>query len=504
MRAILSPIVVLVLVFFARPVRAQTGPCSATLVQIATHTNSSNVICTVPQLYGPIGLVFNEFTGPVINSEIEEGGSNFAFSKQDILTSLNSNIASQIALIPFVSPSAGITFVFNPSLGIFKMSEDSFGPIFGDRADTIGRYSVSFGLAYQRSDFNSLDGVNLHDFPTVQIQDRAGGSGGVSSCQLGTNDLGIQCAFVRDYMKATNRIDLHIRQLTSFATIGLTKWLDLSVAVPVLNVDMSATSDAHIVSNSPGFGGPLFLSRTWFLHFDPKTQLTGCSTPSQPSCLIESFSNAQHASGLGDITVRAKGKIWSSKKSGVAVGMDVRVPTGDEKNFLGAGAMGLKPFATWSRGGRVSPHATVGYQWNGESILGGDIAAGTKAKLPNDFLYNFGVEVALRKRLTTTFEIMGQRIFDGNSVKLGQINAPGACVNAQSCSSALPPVPETTIIPSKASYEIDNAAIGARFRPFGNFLLTASVQLKLDNGGLRSEAVPLVSATYTFPQRPSE
>lgn len=493
MRTILSLIVALVLIFFARPARAQTVLCPG---DQAKRTNSRNVICTVPQLYSPIGLIINEVTGPVTNTETEAGPGTFAFSKQDILTSLNSSIASQIALLPFVSPASGITYTFDKSLKIYTESTDSFGPLFGERADTIGKYHFSLGLAYQRSDFNSLDGVNLHDFPAVQLQDRIGGFG---PCQLGTNDLGTRCSFVRDYIKATNRIDLHIRQLTSFATIGLTKWLDLSVVAPVLQVEMSAIADAHIVPNSAI--APL-LSRTWFVHWDPKTLTPGCRGPFNPSCLIDSFSNAQHASGLGDITLRAKGKIWSGEHSGVALGIDIRVPTGDEKNFLGAGAMGLKPFAVWSRGGRVSPHVNIGYQWNGESILGGDIdiAAGTntKAKLPNDFLYNFGVEMALRKHLTTTFEIMGQRIFDGNRVKLGQILAPGACADQQTCSSALPPLPETTIISSKDSYGTNNAAIGARFRPFGKFLLTASVQLKLDNGGLRSEAIPLVSATYTF------
>ena len=365
MRTIPILIVALVLIFFARPARAQATVAAPHYWATKLRINFSNVMCTVPQLYSPNGLIINERTGPVTNSEIEEGPGVFAFSKQDILTSLNSSIASQIALLPFVSPASGITFTFDKSLGVYTESTDSFGPLFGERADTIGRYRFSLGLAYQRSDFNSLDGVNLHDFPTVQVQDRVGGSG---PCLLGTNDLGSRCSFVRDYIKSTNRIDLHIRQLTSFATIGLTKWLDLSVAVPVLQVEMSAIADAHIVSNSAGFAAP-FLSRTWFVHWDPKGLTRRCPVPTDPSCLTDSFSNAQHASGLGDITVRAKGKIWSGERSGVALGIDIRVPTGDEKNFLGAGAMGLKPFAAWSRGGRVSPYVNVGYQWNGDSIL---------------------------------------------------------------------------------------------------------------------------------------
>jgi hypothetical protein len=106
MRTIVSLIVVLVLIFFARPARAQADRCIATdSGQQNLRINFSNVMCTVPQLYSPSGLVINEVTGPVTNNETQEGGVT-AFSKQDILTSLNSSIASQIARLPFVAPAS--------------------------------------------------------------------------------------------------------------------------------------------------------------------------------------------------------------------------------------------------------------------------------------------------------------------------------------------------------------------------------------------------------------
>src|SRR6478736_926041 len=123
MRTILSFVVVLILVFFARPARAQAVLCPGNQ---PTRTKSKNVICTVPQLSSPVGLIFNEVTGPVTNSEIEEGPGTFAFSKQDILTSLNSSIASQIALLPCVAPASGITYTFDESLGVYTESTNSF------------------------------------------------------------------------------------------------------------------------------------------------------------------------------------------------------------------------------------------------------------------------------------------------------------------------------------------------------------------------------------------
>ena len=55
------------------------------------------------------------------------------------------------------------------------------------------------------------------------------------------------------------------------------------------------------------------------------------------------------------------------------LGLDLRVPTGDEENLLGAGAPGVKPFMAWSASyDTFSPHFNFGYLWNGSSILAGD------------------------------------------------------------------------------------------------------------------------------------
>jgi len=54
----------------------------------------------------------------------------------------------------------------------------------------------------------------------------------------------------------------------------------------------------------------------------------------------------------------------------------MRVPSGDEKNFLGTGAIGLRPFLIWSQGGKISPHLNLGYEWSGKSLLASDASTG--------------------------------------------------------------------------------------------------------------------------------
>jgi hypothetical protein len=263
---------------------------------------------------------------------------------------------------------------------------------------------------------------------------------------------------------------------------------------------MEASTDSTIVPNSrdPGFLEFLLSPNTKANGTCLQTSVT-LAQPAGTYCGEARFSNAQHSSGVGDLTVRVKGVLKSWEHSGLAAGLDVRVPTGDEANFLGTGAIGIRPFLVWSYGGRLSPHANLGFQWNGESLLAGDFTSGTKERLPGQVLYSVGLEAGVTRRLTATVDLIGQTVINGARVHLVTALGPGLCDQVFSCSNPGPPVQETAVEGYKGTYATNNASLGLRFRPFGKFLISASAQLKLDNGGLRSKVIPLVSATYTIP-----
>ena len=124
--------------------------------------------------------------------------------------------------------------------------------------------------------------------------------------------------------------------------------------------------------------------------------------------------------GIGDVVLRGKYTIYNGERWAVAAGTDVRLPTGDALNFLGSGATGVKPFGVVSYKARISPHAEVGYEWNGDSKLAGTnivpaatgVTAANTGKLPNRFVYIVGADVRVVKRLTAAFDIYGQRLFN--------------------------------------------------------------------------------------------
>jgi Putative MetA-pathway of phenol degradation len=467
---------------------AGSGACVTPYMgQSFVGLGTNKVACTLPQLYGADGLTFppGGIQGPIDQSpNIGNQFGGAQVQQNRVSTSLNSNIAGQIALLPFVAPASGITFTFDKSLGIYAESQDSFGPIFSERASTIGRNRLAVGFSYQYLDFNSLDGINLRSFPTAFIQTQQAPS---PNCPV--NAFNPQCLESHDYITATNRIDLRVQQLVSFLTFGLTRRLDVSVAIPVTFVQLSATANATIQENSGFLGSTVF---------------AGCNGISEDCGLQNTFSNARHAAGLGDVTLRFKGMIRRWERAGLAAGIDVRFPTGDAINLLGTGAFGIKPFVVWSYAGRLSPHVNLGYAWNGKSILGADVTAEPQAKgsLPGEFFYSIGVEGAVIKRLSVTLDLIGQRVFNGPVDNLRQVMAPSPCfsiaVDSQGDQCGAVGAQVTTISPGTGSYGINNGNVGLRVRPFGKLLVTASVLLKLDNGGLRSEAIPLASATYTF------
>lgn len=485
-------------IFGPRTLHAQI-PC------LGIHSGSfgldDHVSCTIPQLYGPQGLIFlpgnfGGFVPPMLTMNPAAQGSFQQPSQTNFLLSVNQTIANQIASFPLVTPASGISLIYDQKVGVFVASTDSFGPIFSERASTIGIHRIGLGFSYQYMNFDSLDGVSLHRFPTLLVHV---GNDPVSNqpCNAITN-AGSCSRDAHDFVTASNRIDLHLRQYTAFATFGLTRRVDVSVAVPVLNMTMEAAADSNIVPNSSAPG---------LLSFNSSAPNATCLQTSSSSinsmyCSRALFSNLQRASGVGDVTVRIKGIVKSWERAGIVAGFEVRVPTGSERDFLGTGAYGIRSFWVWSYRGRISPHANLGYQWNGKSLLAGPIVAGnpndkTQHNLPSQAFYSLGLEGAVTRRLTATVDLVGQTVINGARVRIAQELAPGLC-DSSSCANPSPPLQEATIESYKATYAVNNAALGLRYLPFGKLLVSANVLLKLDNGGLRAKAIPMLSATYSF------
>ena len=167
------------------------------------------------ELYGPNGLIVDSLA---VLPGGESHSAHFNSDFQSNFVQFGTAIASRLVSVPLPSPASGFTYEFDPSLGVFSRTTDSFGPILSERADTIGRGRVSFGFAYQRFAFDTIEDLNLHNVPAVFTHDGFNLRGGRD-----------------DVVTTENAIHARINQTTAFLTYGVTDSIDVSIGVPIIN-----------------------------------------------------------------------------------------------------------------------------------------------------------------------------------------------------------------------------------------------------------------------------
>jgi len=435
---------------------------SGSLTFAQTVGECSGLRCLMYGLYGSSGLRLPSFTH----------GADFTSAFSTEFGAINTALANQLTSLPIPSPASGITYTLTAQ-GTLSRSVQSLGPIFTERSETIGKNRLNLGFAYQHFSFDSVDGLELNNLPAVfEHQDVSGDN-----------------LFENDVITTTNSIDLTVDQSIFFVSYGLTNWMDVSVALPIVRTELSVVSNAVI-------------QRIGSIVDDPDTHEFDPSTSSQ------SFSDSGTATGLGDIILRVKARPTSWENGGVALGMDVLFPTGDEDDLLGSGAYAVRPFAAASlRYKQVTPHFNIGYQWTGDSILADNAFSQTdpltgvttlffpdeKLDLPNRLTYGGGTDIGLSPNFTFAIDLLGQVIFDGVAVE------PVQFVANQVPGSPLSGAVFPNIQFVEKTLHIFDLAAGFKFNPVANLLFTFNALIKLNDAGLRDNFTPLVGVEYSFP-----
>lgn len=433
---------VISLFVYAAPAHAQ-DPYNVTV-------NVSELSRIFTELYGPNGLVVNS-SAALAGGVSHSAHFNSAFESE--FSQFGTALTSQIVSLPLPAPASGFTYRFDPGLGVFIRSTSTFGPILAERADTIGARRVSIGFAYQRLAFDTIENLDLQSIPAVFTHDNAELRGGRE-----------------DVITTVNSIDSVVTRSAAFVSYGVTDTLDVSIAVPFVSTDIVVTSDATVQR----IGTTV-----------PEIHFFRAVDDSIGDRRV--FSASGHASGLGDITVRLKQSVKRSQENGVALGVDLRLPTGDERNLLGTGAAAVQPFVAWSGTyGTFSPHINLGYQWNGSSVLGGDLESGVAGDLPDVAVYAFGAVVAVHPRVTAAVDVLGRYIIDSPRIRLDEFHALDG-------HSVFPNIAFDT-----GSIHELSSAVGLKINLAGRLLLNTNLLVRLNSQGLRDKISPLVGIEYTF------
>lgn len=504
-------VVLLVLVFsLARSGKAQSSAPYlyqvvpyATVQQTGTFagTVANKSGCTASGCTGTNGFVPANFTPQnTLNSTLGLAGS------------LDGGIATALSVLPLASPASGVITKTDPTTGAELPASSTLGPIFTERAETIGRHKFYIGFSNQTFHFTSFNGNSLR---SLQLLDPGGETTAIAPSSAESYTLGA---------------DVRISQNVAFLTYGVTSRVDVSVGLPVVHAAVSANGTNLEIYAGNGFGQNGSLC--WCVG-----TLTPGSAPGTPAHPRGAGLSQQQLTfdqlgktGFGDLLLRAKGTVLERQNVAFALGADVRLPTGDERNFLGTGAVAVKPFAAlslytkpWSNGIVFSPHLNVGWQIAGQSILGGQInatvtpvtvnsslgAAGitteyappftaTKDYLPDVFSWAVGSEVAFGKHNTVVIDFLGNEIgwihgipqlttktMTGPQPESG--TAKATSVTLSGLTSA-----------GRQSFGQYSGAFGYKARVVASLVATVNVLVRFDSNGLTARYAPLFGLSYTF------
>jgi hypothetical protein len=354
------------------------------------------------------------------------------------LSSFNSGLAAELSNLPSTSPASSLRFAFDPNIGAYVPLPQSLGPILSERAETLGKDKLYFAITHQRFQFDQQDDLDLRNFRVTVPVNLPAGSLGPSPIQA--------------IAEAAVSVNLVVNQTTAHFTYGVTRWLDVSYAMPFL---------------------------TSSLRFQTGLNIT---LPQLNLALTKSAQGS--SSGFGDGIARAKAKFYDRGGLALALATEVRLPIGDEFNLHGAGAFGVKPFLIVNYTNRaISPHLNAGFQWNGKSYLASPSST-SKQKLPSQAFYSAGVDVRASKRMTVAFEVLDQIVF----------NAPGLSLREQTVGTQTFRFVDFL---NRTRHEV-NGAGGLKVQITRDLVLTGNMLVRLNTAGLRTRVVPLIGLSYLF------
>lgn len=380
---------------------------------------------------------------------------------QATLRQINRGVASQISTFPLGSSAASFTYEFDPSLGVYNRSTESFGPIFGERAITAGKGKFSFGVNFLDATYDKFEGLDLQGGNDIQLylvhQDPA-------------MDGRLTPWFEGDIIRADLTLDLEQQTTALFANYGITDRLDVGVAIPFQHLRLDARIDAtieHLATDPDPFT----------LHQFPNGQ-------GDHSSFYESGS----ATGVGDIVVRSKWNFLKASSAGMAATLDLRLPTGNADDLLGSGATQLKLGLVAAKfSGRFAPRAGAGYTFSsgGADFLG---------DLPNELNYSAGFDAVLHRRVTLTADFLGRTLFDAERLVLVQQDFQFD----QRTDPTVRDVERLTPGSAVSNLNLFLVSAGLKVNPFGRLLLVGNVLFGVGDDGLQDKVTPAVGLEYSF------
>jgi outer membrane putative beta-barrel porin/alpha-amylase len=321
--------------------------------------------------------------------------------------------------VPLASSSSGFLYRLNPTLGTMERATQSFGSFFVERALTIGAQHASFGMSFFTTGFDRLGDLQLRDGRAITTANQ-----------------------FRDEVSPfdTEALTLRIRSSTAtlFGSYGVTDSLEVGAALPLIRL----TLDGERLNVYRG---------------DP---------------FLQASANAS-ATGIGDVALRAKYTVARSSSGAFAAAAEMRLPTGDEENLLGAGAAAFRFLGIGSvESGRLTLHG------NGGIVIGG---------VSDELNFSGAGAFAVHPRVTVSGELLIRRVTELHDLRLVSEAHP-----------TFVGVDTLRLVQGDSAATLANAVAGFKWNVNGTFVLGGHLAFPLVRHGLTATVTPTLALEYAF------
>lgn len=429
--------------------------------------------------------------------------------------SLGSAIAQAVTQqVPLASVSPTFSYRYNETLRLYEPSSTVSGPLFSERALTLGGGRLNLGVAYSYIDFDDLNGNSLNNLQ---------GSSFLTSINPGRaipvpsfpGLLPGETAFIApiEFVELRTRLKLQAHIVTTALRYGISDVWDVSPTMPIIHNKLKVTNDAVFrLETDPqqaGLGFTLLNGRiNRQLGF---VNANGERVPQEAAELIQSTSaqsrfrlgkESENAAGIGDITLRTKYQVWQTDQGGVALGLNLLLPTGDEDDFLGTGETHVTPqlYASQVLWNRFEPYLNVGLDFNADDVD------------RSSFVFATGATLQVIDRLALLVNFIGRQEFGRLSIDQGLDDPtaggvalvddrdPATCTVGNPCfpdveRGAQPFFPGARDI--KTNFFAD-VSFGIRYVLSDSGSVFFGAIIPLNDDGFRADFIPSGGIEYTF------
>ncbi|HLY37873.1 MAG TPA: transporter [Candidatus Binatia bacterium] len=343
---------------------------------------------------------------------------------------------------PVTATTPGFTYQFNFETGVPERSSESLGPVFAERADTVGKRRFDFGMSYLHADLTQFNGNDfakqIATSATITIPTTAG-------------DVGVTQSFrARDFSLVSDIVGLS-------ATYGVTDRLDVNGLAQLVRTSLSLSGTA--TAQLAGGGGPP---------------------------ISEELRFHDTAFGFGDTLLRAKYRLFDAPVK-LATSFGIRLPTGSEGDFHGTGDTSVAGGLILSRAfGAQDVHANVGVELNADDLQR------SRAR------YAIGASLQRWERIALLVDLIGSSSFVKDEFELP---APTGTVSVQHLfgnDELIESVTRKKIVAFVPRSDVVNLAVGVKVSIVGSAVAFANAIVPVTSDGLQAEVIPTVGAEYSF------